>query len=65
MTSVLFSSQVYWSSIFILPQKVLKEVENMLRAFFWSGPELKNTGAKVAWMDVWFPKMRVVWALGL
>ena len=53
--SVLFSMQTYWSSIFILPKKVLKEVESILRAFFRTGPDLKNTGAKVSWEHLCSP----------
>lgn len=30
--SILFSMQTYWSSLFILPTKVIKEVESILRA---------------------------------
>lgn len=30
---VIFSAQVYWSSLLIIPQKVSKEVESTLRAF--------------------------------
>ncbi|GFZ00678.1 hypothetical protein Acr_14g0003130 [Actinidia rufa] len=41
--------QVYWSSIFILPKKILKEVESILKAFLWTGAELKKSGAKVQW----------------
>lgn len=41
--SVLFT-QIYWSSIFILPQRVLKEVERVLRSFFWSGTAEKYWG---------------------
>lgn len=54
--SVLFSIQVYWSSIFILPQKVLKDIDKMLRAFLWAGPDLKPCGAKVAWSTICTPK---------
>lgn len=31
--SVLFSIQIYWSSIFILPQRVLHDIEKLLRSF--------------------------------
>lgn len=31
--NVLFSMQTYWSSLFIIPKKVIKEVEAILRAF--------------------------------
>ncbi|KAH7845388.1 hypothetical protein Vadar_001417 [Vaccinium darrowii] len=54
--SILFSMQTYWSSIFILPKKVIKEVESILRAFFWSGPDLKKTGAKVSWDHLCSPR---------
>ncbi|XP_058203014.1 uncharacterized protein LOC131317484 [Rhododendron vialii] len=53
---VLFSIQVYWSSIFIIPTKVLKDIDKVLRAFLWSGPELKAFGAKIAWDYVCSPK---------
>lgn len=56
ITSVLFSTQIYWSSIFILPQKVLKSIEAILRTFFWTGPDLKKSGAKVKWSNVCAPK---------
>ncbi|XP_058218842.1 uncharacterized protein LOC131329621 [Rhododendron vialii] len=45
-------------SIFILPQKVLKVIEGVLRDFFWSGTVLKSTGAKVKWRDVCSPKAK-------
>ncbi|XP_058181312.1 uncharacterized protein LOC131299748 [Rhododendron vialii] len=54
--SVLFSIQIYWSSIFILPQRVLNDIEQLLRSFLWFGPNLKHSGAKVAWHAVCVPK---------
>ena len=54
--SVRFSIQVYWTSIFILPKKVIKMVEQVLRDFLWSGIELKHYGAKVSWEDITYPK---------
>jgi len=53
--NVLFSMQTYWSSLFILPKKVIKEVEAILRAFLWSGPDLKKSGAKVSWEHLCSP----------
>ncbi|XP_058211744.1 uncharacterized protein LOC131323927 [Rhododendron vialii] len=50
--SILFSIQVYWSSIFIIPSKVIKEIECTLLAFLWSGTELKHSGAKVKWDQI-------------
>lgn len=55
--SLLISTQVFWCSIFRLPQKVLKDSESMLRSFFGKGPELKTSGAKVSWQDVCAPKV--------
>lgn len=54
--TILFSMQTYWSSFFIIPKKVIKEVEAILRAFLWSGPNLKKTGSKVFWEHICSPK---------
>ncbi|KAL7197291.1 hypothetical protein ACSBR2_019886 [Camellia fascicularis] len=54
--TILFSMQVYWSSLFILPKKVIRDIENLLRAFLWSGVALKKHSAKVAWDQVCAPK---------
>ncbi|XP_028105446.1 uncharacterized protein LOC114304489 [Camellia sinensis] len=54
--TILFSMQVYWSSLFILPKKVVIEIENLLRAFLWSGIDLKKHSAKIAWDKVCAPK---------
>ncbi|XP_028057939.1 uncharacterized protein LOC114261825 [Camellia sinensis] len=54
--SILFSMQVYWSSLFILPKKVVKDIEGVFRAFLWFGSELKKYGAKVSWDKVCSPK---------
>jgi hypothetical protein len=48
--------QTYWSSIFILPKKVVKEIEGILRSFFWTGSDLKHTGAKVSWDQLCSPR---------
>ncbi|GFS32020.1 hypothetical protein Acr_00g0020450 [Actinidia rufa] len=49
---LLFSIQVYWCSLFILPQRMLKEIDGLLRDVLWSGAEMKQTGAKVQWYIV-------------
>ncbi|XP_021730591.1 uncharacterized protein LOC110697534 [Chenopodium quinoa] len=43
--SVLFGIQAYWAQIFILPKKILREIETKLRIFLWTR---KNTYAKKA-----------------
>ncbi|XP_028099520.1 uncharacterized protein LOC114299050 [Camellia sinensis] len=54
--SILFSMQVNWTSLFILPKKIIKEIESLLRSFFWSGSVLSKFGAKVSWDQVCAPK---------
>nr|TKS17238.1 hypothetical protein D5086_0000020690 [Populus alba] len=53
--SVLFSIQVYWSTIFILPCATIKRIESTLAAFLWKGSSLTPTGAKVAWNAICYP----------
>jgi len=53
--SVLFSIQVYWASIFILPGATIKKIESILAAFLWRGTSLTPTGAKVAWNAICYP----------
>ena len=51
---MLTSLSVYWASAFILPKKIIKEIEKRLQAFLWKGTG--NSGyAKVAWNDVCRP----------
>lgn len=54
--SVLSSTHVFWSSVFILPIAVTKEIEKLLRGFLWSQGELKPGRSKVAWKNVCLPK---------
>lgn len=53
--SVLHSIQAFWSSIVILPKKILKDIDDILRKFVWSGTELNKHGVKMAWEDVCCP----------
>jgi len=46
--STLFSIQVYWSSMFLLPYHTIRKIESILTAFLWKGTSLNRTGAKVA-----------------
>lgn len=54
--SVLWSSQTYWCSIFIMPHKILTEVERILKKFLWTGAELRKSGAKLKWEVCCTPK---------
>lgn len=58
-SSVLFGIQIYLSSIFILPCKIMKDIESMLSVFLWKGLELKSSEVKVAWPSVCLPKKEV------
>ena len=53
--SVLFSIQIYWSSMFILPAAIVRRIESILAAFLWKGTSLSPSGAKVAWSSVCYP----------
>ncbi|XP_031737043.1 uncharacterized protein LOC116402131 [Cucumis sativus] len=53
--SVLRSLQVYWASVFMLPMKVHRDVDKILRSYLWRGKEEGRGGAKVAWDEVCLP----------
>lgn len=53
--SVLSSISFYWCSLFILPTKVIQEIEKIIYNFLWNGNENRKH-AKVAWIDVCMPK---------
>lgn len=46
INAVLFSMQVYWSSTFILPFKILAKIESALKVFFGTGSDLRTILAK-------------------
>ena len=53
---VVVGIQVYWTQIFLLPQKVIKLIEAVCRSYLWSG-EIKITWrALIAWDKVCMPK---------
>ncbi|KAL2247801.1 UNVERIFIED_CONTAM: hypothetical protein Sindi_2632400 [Sesamum indicum] len=49
--SVLSSFSIYWSSTFILPKRVINEIEKCLRKFLWKGTGSSGY-AKVGWREV-------------
>lgn len=53
--SVLFSLQVFWARIFILPKKIIMLIEQKHNRFLWCGSDVKAK-AKVAWVKVCVPK---------
>lgn len=54
--SVLFGIQMYWSQVFVLPQKVLKMVQTVCRTFLWTGKAEKSRRALVAWDKILLPQ---------
>ncbi|XP_059440872.1 uncharacterized protein LOC132173392 [Corylus avellana] len=56
LSSVLYSLQVYWMGIFILPKKIIKAIEQKFNRFLWNGKEEGVAKAKVSWSDLCFPK---------
>ncbi|XP_059627135.1 uncharacterized protein LOC132269932 [Cornus florida] len=59
--SILFSTQMYWSSKFILPASITHELESIFGAFLWTGPILRTSGAKIAWDKCCLPKRPSTW----
>ena len=53
---VLYSLQAYWSNIFILPKRVIKNIEQKFNRFLWNGNNAGYAKAKVSWTDVCLPK---------
>lgn len=54
--SVLFGVQMYWSQIFILPQKVVKLIQVACRTFLWKGKTDMSKRALVAWEKIVLPQ---------
>jgi hypothetical protein len=44
---VLYSLQVYWNSIFILPKQIIKAIEQKFNRFLWNGNDEGNARAQV------------------
>lgn len=61
--SVLVSIVNLWASIFRLPSKCMKEVEQLCASFLWTGSVLKSSGAKVNWRDIC--KLKIEGGLGV
>ncbi|XP_021717782.1 uncharacterized protein LOC110685546 [Chenopodium quinoa] len=54
--SVLFGIQTYWAQIFILPKKIMKEIESRFKAFLWTGKANPTKKSLVAWKTICFLK---------
>lgn len=57
---VLFGVQTYWSQIFILPKKILKDIEIVCSVFLWTGQN-PSRKALVFWQQFNLPKSSGGW----
>ena len=58
VNSILMSICVYWAQIFILPQAVLKRVNEICMSYLWTGLCNSSRPGYVNWEDVCFPKCK-------
>ncbi|GJY65056.1 putative RNA-directed DNA polymerase, eukaryota, reverse transcriptase zinc-binding domain protein [Tanacetum coccineum] len=56
VNSVLGSLHVFWASVFMLPTRILLDIEQIMRGFLWCQGKLGGGKAKVAWNVVCLPK---------
>lgn len=54
--SVLFSIQIYWSQLFLLPKKLVYMIEQICRTFLWTGNVDVSKRALLAWEKICMPK---------
>ncbi|GJY29200.1 hypothetical protein Tco_0404967 [Tanacetum coccineum] len=54
--SVLSSMHLYWASVFILPNRILDDLDQLMRGFLWYDGSMKRGKSKVTWEDVCLPK---------
>ncbi|GJW96286.1 putative reverse transcriptase domain, reverse transcriptase zinc-binding domain protein [Tanacetum coccineum] len=56
---VLGFMHVYWASVFIIPSRILLDIELLMRGFIWCQCEMRKCKAKVTWEAVCLPKREV------
>nr|XP_043629994.1 uncharacterized protein LOC122601294 [Erigeron canadensis] len=54
--SVLSSMYIYWASVFILPARIVRELEKKLRGFLWNHGRLADGRAHISRQKVCLPK---------
>ncbi|GKA30820.1 putative RNA-directed DNA polymerase [Tanacetum coccineum] len=54
--SVIGSMHIFWASVFIIPNRVLIDIEQIMRKFLWCPGNSSKGKAKVAWDVVCLPK---------
>ncbi|XP_031396135.1 uncharacterized protein LOC116207368 [Punica granatum] len=61
VSSVIYSLVNFWCRAFILPKKVIIEVERKCKAYLWKGTDSDARGARDDWDTVCFPKKEGTW----
>ncbi|XP_056685808.1 uncharacterized protein [Spinacia oleracea] len=61
--SVLFGMQLYRCQIFVMPKKVMKEIQSICRCFLWTGSDIGSKKAPVSWDHMCLPKSCGGWNL--
>ncbi|XP_062075087.1 uncharacterized protein LOC133779106 [Humulus lupulus] len=56
INSVLITIHSYWAQIMIVPKRLLRDVEDVCRAYLWKGLAGSNSPGLVAWHHVCLPK---------
>ena len=56
ISSVLYSIQLYWCSLFIIPKYTISKIGQTLSSFLWSGNIGNAHRAKIGWESVCLPK---------
>nr|GEY27353.1 sodium/hydrogen exchanger 6 [Tanacetum cinerariifolium] len=54
--SILSSMHIYWASVFILSNRIVHDLEQLMRGFLWCKGKMKKGKAKVVWDSVCMPK---------
>ncbi|XP_039007413.1 uncharacterized protein LOC120135149 [Hibiscus syriacus] len=49
---VLFSISNYWCRQLVLPNEVIKQVDQLCMRFFWKGGDIPARGARVSWLQM-------------
>lgn len=53
---VMFGIQLYWCQIFVMPKKVIKDIQRICSFFLWSGIDASSRKAAVSWEQICLPK---------
>ncbi|GJX24670.1 uncharacterized protein Tco_0230966 [Tanacetum coccineum] len=54
--SVISSMHWYWALVFILPIRIIQDIDYLIRGFLWCHGDMKQGKAKVAWESLCLPK---------